>query len=92
MAGTLSVGDNPSRVAISRDGTRAYVANTGSDSISVIDTSADQVTATIPVGDGPSALAVTPDGERLYVMTAAGVVEVVDTALYTVVAMIPVGD
>jgi YVTN family beta-propeller protein len=98
VAGTIPVGTGPVRVAVSRDGTHAYVTNGGSDSISVIDTSCPldetsctPVIDTIPTGPGPSALAVTPDGTRLYVMTAAGVVEVVDTAQNTVEARITVG-
>ena len=91
MTGTLPVGTAPTRVAVTRDGSRAYVTNRDSDSISVIDTAADAVIETIPVGDSPTYLAVTPDGTRLYVMTAGGVVEVVDTALGTVAATIAVG-
>jgi YVTN family beta-propeller protein len=89
MLRTGSVGTGPVKVAVTRDGTRAYVTNGGSDSISVIDTATDTVTDTIPVGDGPSALAVTPDGKWLYVMVAGGVLQVVDTTLGTVAATAP---
>jgi YVTN family beta-propeller protein len=91
VAGTLAAGAAPTRVAVTRDGSRAYVTNRDSDSISVIDTAIDAVIETIPVGDSPAYLAVTPDGTRLYVMNASGVVEVVDTALGTVTATIPLG-
>jgi YVTN family beta-propeller protein len=91
VAGTVPVGANPSRVAISGDGARAYVSNTGSVSVSVIDTTTDTVTATIAVGDSPSALAIAPDGATLYVMTASGDIDVVDTAQQTITATIPIG-
>jgi YVTN family beta-propeller protein len=91
VLGTIPVGAGPSRVVMTRDGSRAYVTNGASDSISVIDTATDMVVATILVGDGPSSLAVTPDGLALYVMTTAGVVEVVDTVQRVVTASISVG-
>ena len=71
--------------------TKAYVANTSANVVSVIDTASDALTGTIPVGDNPSALAVTPDGKWLYVMTTGGEVEVVDTTLQTIAATITVG-
>jgi len=46
--------------------TRAYVANFGSNTVSVVDTATDTVVATIPVGD-PIGVAITPDGTRAYV-------------------------
>ena len=40
--------------------TRAYVANFGSDTVSVIDTATNTVVATIPVGLNPFGVAITP--------------------------------
>lgn len=40
------------------DGTRAYVANLGSGTVSVIDSATDTVTATIPVGSQPFGVAI----------------------------------
>ncbi|MEO8006346.1 MAG: hypothetical protein ABI771_15635, partial [Betaproteobacteria bacterium] len=45
----------------------AYVPNEGSGTISVIDTTTDQVTKTIPAGKKPRGLAVSKDGTKLYV-------------------------
>ena len=45
----------------------AYVANSSSDTVSVIDTASDAVIKTIPVGSGPWGVAVGPGGERVYV-------------------------
>ena len=47
--------------------THAYVANTGSNSVSVIDTTSNTVVATVGVGDYPIGVAITPDGTRAYV-------------------------
>ncbi len=42
-------------VAVTPDGTRVYMANTGDGTVSVIDTASNTVTATIPVGSFPTA-------------------------------------
>ena len=54
-------------MAVSPDGTRAYVTNLGSGTVSVIDTDTNTVIATITVGSGPAGVAVSPDGTRAYV-------------------------
>ena len=67
VTATITVGAGPVGVAVSPDGTRAYVTNLGDDTVSVIDTATNTVTATIPVGDDPVGVAVSPDGTRAYV-------------------------
>ena len=42
-------------VAVTPDGAFAYVANQSGDTVSVIATATNTVTATVPVGDGPAA-------------------------------------
>jgi len=83
----LRVGTAPAQVAISQDGTRAYVTNSGSNSVWQIDaTSPDPasvaVTGMFSVGDHPTSIVVTSGGDPvrdlLYVLTATGV-ELVDT-------------
>ena len=72
---TLAVGDNPHEVSASHDGTRAYVANAGESSISVIDVSgAPRVVATWPLPDGIRVHDVdaTADGRVLAVSGARG--------------------
>src|SRR5258708_3993965 len=71
--------------------TFVYVANGGSNSVSVIDTVHNTVVATIPVSSGPSDVAVTPDGDRAYVTIApSNSVSVIDTVANTVIATIPI--
>jgi YVTN family beta-propeller protein len=70
----------------------AYVANLGSDDISVIDTQTDTVVATLAAGQDPDGAAVSADGSRVYIANfASDDLTVVDTATRTVVATIPVG-
>ena len=67
VVATITVGNRPLEVAVSPDGSRAYVANQSSGNVSVIDTAADSVVATIAVGLNPYGVAVSPDGSRAYV-------------------------
>src|SRR5262249_24097429 len=70
---TIPVGLHPSGMALSRAGRFLYVANANSDTVSVIDTTKDEVVETIacrpeaalPFGSGANAVA--PDGATLYV-------------------------
>ncbi|MER5428517.1 IPT/TIG domain-containing protein [Streptomyces sp. NPDC002588] len=86
------MGAEPQGIALTPDGTRAYVANRASNTVSVIDTATSTVTHTIPTGAGPTFTAVGPDGTRAYVvLNTDGAVSVIDTATNTVTADIPVG-
>jgi YVTN family beta-propeller protein len=86
----IAVGTNPSAAVIGVDG-RMWVANTGSKTVSVINTVTGQridansssFSKDISVGSSPSALALSADGKRLYVAnTGSGTVSVIDTATY----------
>ncbi|HZZ43695.1 MAG TPA: bifunctional YncE family protein/alkaline phosphatase family protein [Tepidisphaeraceae bacterium] len=71
----IPVGLHPGAVLLSPDGATLFVANANSDSVSVIDTAANQVTQTLnvkpdprlPWGSCPNALALSPDAKTLYV-------------------------
>jgi len=66
----------------------AYVPNSVSNTVSVIDTATNIVVDTIMVGTTPFAVAVTPDGTRVYVATEnSNTVSVIDTATNTVVGL-----
>ena len=69
VVATVSVGDQPTCVALTRDGTRAYVTNFQGPSVSVIDTATNSVVATVPVDPNPVGVAITPDGTYAYVAT-----------------------
>jgi YVTN family beta-propeller protein len=67
---------------------KAYVANQGSNSVSVIDTTSNTVTATIPVQKGPTSVIGSPDGSKIYVANSGiGQVSIVDTSSNTVIGV-----
>jgi YVTN family beta-propeller protein len=71
----------------------AYISNSGSNTVSVINTATNTVVATVSVGANPFGVAVTPDGSRVYVTNeGSNTVSVIDTATNTVTATVPVGD
>jgi YVTN family beta-propeller protein len=73
--------------------TKAYVASTTANTVSVIDTLTGTVLGTIPVGAGPTRVAIAPDGSRAYVSNrGSDSIAVIDTNTDAVVATIPVGD
>jgi YVTN family beta-propeller protein len=57
---TIPVGNAPYGIAITPDGNFAYVANGGSNTVSVIDTSSNMVIDTIPNITGANWIAITP--------------------------------
>ena len=87
---TVGVGARPVALAVTPDGSLAYVANSNSSNVSVIAT--DSVVATIGVGSFPVAVAITPDGKHAYVANFnSNNVSVIDTVQNTVVATVVVG-
>ena len=82
----------PVSVAVHPDGSRVYVANVFSHTVSVIDTATNTVVKTVAVGEYPFGVAVHPDGSRVYVANQVpGTVSVIDTATNTVVETVQVG-
>jgi YVTN family beta-propeller protein len=67
---SIPVGQGPSGIAASLDGSRVYVANAVDGTVSVVDTGQNQVTDTINVGNTPLGVAVSPDGLFVYVTNA----------------------
>lgn len=67
VTATITVGSQPWGVAFSPDGTKAYVGNSGSDTISIIDVAA-RTAATVSGGvlnsSGAAGVAVTPNGSK----------------------------
>ncbi len=78
------------------NGRYAYVANRDQKTISVVDTTANAVTATIPVDAGPPwFIAFAPDGKTAYVSiyiqnTDLNLMGVLDTASNKITATVPV--
>jgi YVTN family beta-propeller protein len=69
---TIRVGDFPQDVAISHDGSLAYVTAMTGTAVSVIDTATDTIIATLPVS-GSTGVAISPDGNTIYVASAGKV-------------------
>lgn len=74
----------------------AYISNYGTNgtgnTVSVIDTATNTVTATVTVGHGPYGVGVTPDGARVYVANQfSDTISVISTATNTVIATLAVG-
>jgi len=93
--GNLPVGQTPgvllASIAISPDGTRAYVSNAVGSQIWAIDTVSNQVVATIQTAVlGFAGLSISPDGSRLYAASVGNpsVVDVINTKTDDVVASV----
>jgi YVTN family beta-propeller protein len=88
----IPVGVAPSSLAITPDGSHAYVTNSGANTVSVIDTASRSVVATIQVGSEPDGIAISPDGKSAFVTDHAGEeVSVIATGSNQVVHSIPLG-
>jgi YVTN family beta-propeller protein len=86
------VGVIPYAVAVNPAGTRVYVTNQSSNTVSVIDAATNTVTATVAVGATPQGIAFNPSGTRAYVTNfSTQDVSVIDTAINTVTATVAVG-
>jgi YVTN family beta-propeller protein len=76
VAATISVRRGPTSISVERTGKRAYVANTGANSISVIDLEARRTLGVFGTGANPGSALISPDGRTLVVTHAAtGVID-----------------
>ncbi|MBN2373183.1 beta-propeller fold lactonase family protein [bacterium] len=90
----VPVGEKPKGIAISPDRTKVYVANSGSGSISVLDTMTSEVTDTIflGLGVGPEGIAITPDGRSLVTANSrSNNVSLIDLESGRIITHIPAG-
>jgi YVTN family beta-propeller protein len=70
----------------------AYIANSGSNTVSVVDAASNTQVATIAVGNRPIVVAISPDGTRVYVTNSnSNTVSVLATVDNSVIATIAVG-
>ncbi|RXS73790.1 hypothetical protein EST92_21855 [Streptomyces sp. TM32] len=87
---TLPAGAFPNAVGVAPNG-RVYVANFGSNDVTVIDSVTDTVLTTLPAGTNPFAVGVAPNG-RVYVANfGSNDVTVIDSVTDTVLATLPTG-
>ena len=89
---TVAIAGGPYGLAVTPDGSRVYVTDNTSGSVSVLDTATDTVTKTITVGAGAEGVAITPNGAQAYVANFTdNTVSVIDTATNAVTKTIAVG-
>jgi len=77
-------------VVITRDGTKAFVQNGFSDTVSAIDTATHTVIATLPTGHQPWTMLASPDDMKLYVCnggeTTVTVIDIPSLTVSTTIA------
>lgn len=81
LAQTVTVGKQPSGIAVSADGTHALVANRASNSVSLLKIENDKVSqvAELPMGTSVTAVEFTPDGKHaLAVKSLVAQIELLD--------------
>jgi serine/threonine-protein kinase len=78
-------------LVLSPDGTRLFVTNIESGTVSVFDVDTVKMTGIITVGKGLTCPAVSPDGSRLYVVEPAGTIQVIAINARNVIHDVPVG-
>ena len=84
--------DGTHMVAVGRDGRRAYTANMGSGTVSVIDLTRGAKLRDVPAGRQPEGIALSPDGGRLWVADRQGAtLRVFDTDGMRLLATLPTG-
>jgi YVTN family beta-propeller protein len=95
---TIPAAKAVSDIAITPDGSRAYVTSPPTNSVSVMDIRGARIVTTISVGLQPQGIAILPDGTRAYVAnTGSDDLSIIDTdpsspTFNSVVGRVPVGD
>ncbi|WP_024787390.1 MULTISPECIES: bifunctional YncE family protein/alkaline phosphatase family protein [unclassified Lebetimonas] len=95
---TLNVGLHPNDIISNEEGSKVYVANANSDTVSVIDTKTYKIENIgvspnrVPYGFSPDALALSPDEKFLFVADGnLNCVSVIDLSNNQVIGLIPTG-
>ena len=82
-----------SAIAVTDDGSILVAVNPDSNSVTLVDTASQSVTAELGVGVDPRSVAVSPDGARAFIANqGSDSVSVIDLAARAVIATVPVGD
>lgn len=88
----IHAGADPEQLAVSADGTRLYVANEDTETLSVVDVASGSVIASVKVGEEPEGVTIRPDGKVVYVTSEGdGAVFAIDTQTNKLIKRIPVG-
>ena len=86
-------GDMPRQLAITPDGTRVFIANRDTDTVSIYDVQRFVISHTVAVGDFPVDIEISPDGQYAVVPNVlSNSVSVIDTEDLTVVDVPITGD
>jgi DNA-binding beta-propeller fold protein YncE len=75
-ASPIYVGGTPRSIAIAPDGATAYVSNSSSGAIDIVNLTTDSVGLPIKGLQDPQEIAITPNGQRAYVTASNGVVPI----------------
>jgi len=88
----IHAGADPEQLAVSADGTRLYVANEDTETLSVVDLASGSVLTSVKVGEEPEGVTIRPDGKVVYVTCEGdGAVFAIDTQTNKLLKRIPVG-
>jgi YVTN family beta-propeller protein len=93
----VAVGKTPHDMAVSPDGTFAYIADPGVGAVIRFDTARNRETATIPIPEAPPQMvAFAPDGKRAFISAFdedynVNYLAILDTRSDTTIAVVPVG-
>lgn len=80
-------------VAMTPDGSRAFVANIRSNSVSVVDLEAGTLLRNLPTGNGAEGIDVSPNGREVWITNrGANTITVLDTTSLERLAEVPCGD
>lgn len=89
---SITVGSSPNGISFAPVNNDVYVANSGSNTVSVISSTTNNVISTINVGTNPGAVAYDPANQDVYVTNGgSNNVSVISTSDNTIIATIPVG-
>jgi YVTN family beta-propeller protein len=94
VVGVIEVGRRPRGIAIGPDISRAFVVNSGANTLTIVDVNTNRPlhTTNLELGGSPSDVVVTADGRTLYVSnTALNSVSAIDTSSFQVARTISVG-
>jgi serine/threonine-protein kinase len=97
VAETLSVGGFPNYIQVAPNGQFAYITNTGTHMVTVLNTATDQVSGTIAIPQGPpQAVSFSPDSRTAYVSVygnhSTPAIVFIDTATDKVTSTVPVNN